>query len=85
MERKTPSAIVDRQILPRQTNNTETVSGEEAIVSDKAFCTHFSWLGVVTRRCLFLARLYENLTKVLKCFPDKMQPDSVGLGMGHMP
>ena len=31
-ERKTPSAMVERQMLPRQTKRTETFSGEESVI-----------------------------------------------------
>jgi hypothetical protein len=31
-ERKTPSAMVERQMLPRQTNRTETFLGEESVI-----------------------------------------------------
>lgn len=31
-ERKTPSAIVDRQMFPRQTKRTETFWGEESVI-----------------------------------------------------
>ena len=31
-ERKTPSAMVERQMLPRQTKRTETFLGEESVI-----------------------------------------------------
>jgi hypothetical protein len=59
MDLKIPSAIVDRQMFPKQTNKTEMGSGVETIVAAQFTCLMISikeWLELQQRSRIWTGR-----------------------------